>query len=210
MQIKYFSSLWWAERKLSLCPGIWGYAVKRCVVQRSSSSSSRWYECVFVSHLQPSFSAELCSARSVSFTVNGGSVLTRAAYCKVLTGCVYRDVFVCSRSRATFLRANSFPIQGNCFQLMFVVNSWVYLGDRRHIVIVRHRIENAEQVLLFLRHKRGWFCPFPHRWCAHWDVCVSLPSSTVTLSLAVLCVKHCEWNVHTFKLLGFLWSFHCC
>ncbi len=174
-------------------PGIWRIIL---VLQWSVATlqfflQSLVWMCVCVSHLQPSLSAELCS---VCFTVNAGSVLTRAAYCTVLTGCVYRDVFVCSRSRAAFLRPNSFPIQGNCFRLMFVVNSWVYLGERRHVVIVRHRIENAEQVLLFLWNKRGRFCPFPKRWLRHLfkslHLCF-LPSSTVTLSPSVLSVKHC-------------------
>lgn len=67
--------------------------------------------------------------------------LSLSAYWKVLISCVYSV--------------------SEKFRLMFIVNSWVYLVYRRHFVIVRHHWkENAEQVLLFLWHKRGWFWPF--------------------------------------------------
>lgn len=57
------------------------------------------------------------------------------------------------------------------FRLMFVVNSWVYLVYRHHFVIVRHhRNKNAEQVLLFLWHKRGWFWPFV---CTYRHLCLN-------------------------------------
>lgn len=105
------------------------------------------------------------TARSVCFTVNGDSVLTRgSAFREVLTGCVYRAVSVCST-----LQGSLISYWRELFWFMFVVNSWVYLADRRHIVIVRHQTKNAEQVCLFLWHKRGWFRPLPNRWCGHWD-----------------------------------------
>lgn len=141
----------------------------------ASFSSSGWHECVFVSHLQPSFSAELCSARTERFTVN--SVPTRAAGLR-FTSLTSVD-WPCLQSRVCALEEQSDISQGKfisywreLFRLVFVVNSWVYLGDRRHFVIVKHQTENAEQVLLFLWHKRGWFWPLPSWWCAHLHACV--------------------------------------
>lgn len=142
----------------------------------ASLCSSRCDQCVCVSHLQPSFSAEVCSARSVCFTVNGDSVLTRAAGWGSLIEKCWLVVFT-ELEKASQDQFISYWRE--LFQLMFVVNSWVYLGDRRHTVIVRHQTGNAEQVWLSLWHKRGWFWPLPNWWC----VCLNPWSQIAVLSL---------------------------
>lgn len=96
----------------------------------------------------------------------------RFTYWKVLTGCVYR-------AGEGFPGPIHLSYWRELFQLMFVVNSWVYLGDRRHTVIVRHQTGNAEQVWLSLWHKRGWFWPLPNWWC----VCLNPWSQIAVLSL---------------------------
>lgn len=93
----------------------------------ASFSSRRCYECVFVSHLQPSFSAELADVLCVRhpqcvcvcFMVNDDSVLTKPAGCAfhLIETCwllVFAELPVCVS--ATFsLRANSFPSVEDCF-----------------------------------------------------------------------------------------------